>query len=165
MAQDIGDDLVTDGEMVAIVVNEMRRLAIDGTAPTVEDYSERRYPGTPSHTAVLRRTGLSWTDLARRAGLRRSNHRCHGPAPLLPAHIVEALKFHPFCDCGQPAVAIGRFFSLTASESEVPNAMLLCVGCMQVVDGDVEVELINGSATTAGIVVADCFAAGTAIQA
>ena len=159
---DVGDDLVTDGEMIAIVVAELRRLAVDNTAPTVEDYAIYRQPGTPSHTAVLRRTGLSWTDLARRAGLTRSNARCHAVG--LPVYIAEALKHGPQCECGQPAVAIGWFVSITASESAVSNAMLLCEECMQVVDRDVDVELINDSAQRLGPL-GGPLAAGTAIQA
>ena len=162
VAQQMSDDLVTDGEMIAMVVTELRRLAVDGTAPTVEDYALRRAAGTPSHTAVLRRTGLSWVDLARKAGLRRSNAHCHAEG--LPPYITEALKRQPVCECGQPAVAIGRFVSLTASESAVSNAMLLCQECMTVVDGDVEVELINDSARRLGPS-GGPLAAGTAIQA
>ena len=142
-----------DADMVRMVVSELRRLAVNGLAPTVQQYSIERDPGTPSHTAVIRRTGLSWTALARKAGLTRNNGRTRGMHDLfrvLPGYIAEEIKHECLCECGEHAIAIGWFVNLTGSDSTVSNAMLLCAKCAEGVDGNVRVELLGKNQPRSG---------------
>lgn len=139
---------VNDAELVQMMVSELRRLAINGRAPTVEQYTAARDPGTPSHTLELRRTGLTRTALAHRAGLAHNNGRTRGshePLRVMPYHIVEDIRRGCLCECNRPAIAVGWFMNLTGSDSTVNNAMLLCEECMKLVDEDVKVEPLSGT--------------------
>jgi hypothetical protein len=60
----------------------------------------------------------------------------------LPAYVHKALAHHHIlaCECGAPAVYLGRCVLLSPRGCEVSGGMFLCAECARLVDGGVRVE-------------------------
>lgn len=58
-----------DDELVAKVIEEVKRLAVDGVAPKVEEYEERKSPTLPTYKQFYNRCRIGWRDIVKRAGL------------------------------------------------------------------------------------------------
>lgn len=87
-------------EMLQLAVEELRRLARNGVAPSQEQFNTRRAAGLPTARVLTQRTGVRWGDLLRMAGLRLRNQR--PPAQGAPGYP------HMSTGDGIPALASSR---------------------------------------------------------
>ena len=67
-----------------------------------------------------------------------------GQAPADPYHVASAIiNGIANYECGQPAVYKGWFTNYSGGGKPISNAMLLCEGCAQLCDKDVELKPIK----------------------